>query len=214
MFLLVFVLVIMCGLQYLILRSGLYLLVRKIDNEIALEYKNWQLAVISVATAIECGLLIVGGNIKADISSVALLVIVLLLNLIGYIDAKTGNVYFVFSVPLLATCIFLNISKWDSFTTNIIPIVITALLCIISNKLGGMGTGDVEIFIALSIASGFRILFIIFFSLTFGGIGALSRMINRLAKKKKIRDILTGRQPLCPYIAIAYFACNMIISKL
>ncbi len=209
-----FVLIIIFGLQFLILRSGLNFLIKKIDDEIVFEQKKWNLIFISIAATIECGLLIIADSFEIDISSATIVFIVLLLNLIGFIDAKTGSVYFIFSIPLFVLCILYDLMNWNSFIDSVIPILLTALICLVSNKLGGMGTGDLEIFIALSISSGFNTLFVIFFSLFFGGVGAIIRAIIGLVKREKSRNIFTCRKPLCPYIALAFFVCKMLLPTL
>ncbi|HZK70010.1 MAG TPA: A24 family peptidase [Clostridia bacterium] len=125
-------------------------------------------------------------------------ILMLILNLIGLIDFRTGNVYFFIDLVLLIVGVIFYLSLHDLVLSEILSSgIIMLLICIISKTLNGMNWGDVEVFTVLSLILGYGVFSVMFLAMAIGGIFAI---VNWIVKKKP----LFGRIPLCHCIAIGY----------
>ena len=125
-------------------------------------------------------------------------ILMLILNLIGLIDFRTGNVYFFIDLVLLIVGVIFHLFLHDLVLSEILVSgIIMFFICIISKTLNGMNWGDVEVFTVLSLILGYGVFSVMFLAMAIGGIFAI---VNWIVKKKP----LFGRIPLCHCIAIGY----------
>ena len=153
-----------------------------------------------IGVSIFAGLCGVVMFVKYDFSGMFLKVsiLMLILNLIGLIDFRTGNVYFFIDLVLLIVGVIFHLFLHDLVLSEILVSgIIMFFICIISKTLNGMNWGDVEVFTVLSLILGYGVFSVMFLAMAIGGIFAI---VNWIVKKKP----LFGRTPLCHCIAIGY----------
>ena len=121
---------------------------------------------------------------------------------IGFIDLDTKNVYSKTTMgPMLIAIIYILIEKFY-FGYDIKTYIYSVLLCttvigIIIFTTKGMGSGDLDIYIVVSLFLGFKVtVMTIFFSFIFG---ALIGVFLIILKRKSRKDYV----PFGPFIAIA-----------